>query len=223
MNPDPLRAGFRAGPSAEVTAPQGGRELYQAVRGMLGWLKWWARLEVRGLEVIPSSGPVLVVSNHDSWLDPLALIEAMMWKDRPLRFLAKDGLWKSRFLAAILDRAGQIPISRGAGDDDALAAAVTALGHDEAVAIFPEGTISRGQELRARRGVSRLIRACPGVPVILAAVEGGTVLRKFPRRPRVIVEFLLPTGGQPRPDESLQRLADRLLADTREKVPPAGG
>ena len=88
-------------------APQGGRELYQAVRGMLGWLKWWARLEVRGLEVVPAGGPVLVVSNHDSWLDPLALIETMRWKDRPLRFLAKDTLWKSRFLAAILDRAGQ--------------------------------------------------------------------------------------------------------------------
>lgn len=204
-------------------APQGGRELYQAVRGMLGWLKWWARLEVRGLEVVPAGGPVLVVSNHDSWLDPLALIETMMWKDRPLRFLAKDGLWKSQILAAILDRAGQIPIRRGAGDDGALSAAVTALEHGEAVAIFPEGTISRGEELRARRGVSRLIRACPGVPVILAAVEGGNMVKKFPRRPRVIVEFFLPRGGQPRPDESLQELADRLIAEIRGKVPPAGG
>jgi 1-acyl-sn-glycerol-3-phosphate acyltransferase len=33
---------------------------------MLGWLKWWARLEVRGLEVVPAGGPVLVVSNPDS-------------------------------------------------------------------------------------------------------------------------------------------------------------
>lgn len=209
--------------SNEQVAPQGGRELYQVVRGMLGWLKWWARLEVRGLEVVPAGGPVLVVSNHDSWLDPLALIEAMMWKDRPLRFLAKDGLWNSRLLAAILDRAGQIPIRRGAGDDGALSAALTALEHGEAIAIFPEGTISRGKDLRARRGVSRLVRACPGVPVILAAVEGGTVLRKFPRRPRVIVEFFLPRAGQPGPKEDLQDLADRLLAETREKVLPAGG
>ena len=223
MNPEFIQADDRPAPAGEIVTAQGGRELYQAVRGMLGWLKWWARLEVRGLEVVPAVGPVLVVSNHDSWLDPLALIEAMMWKDRPLRFLAKDSLWKSRFLAAILDRAGQIPIRRGAGDENALSAAVTALEHGEAVAIFPEGTISRGQELRARKGVSRLIRACPGVPVILAAVEGGTVLRKFPRRPRVIVEFLLPAGGQPRPDESLQGLADRLLAGSRERVPPAGG
>lgn len=221
MEPEFLPAEERK--TREMVAPQGGRELYQAVRGMLGWLKWWARLEVRGLDVVPAGGPVLVVSNHDSWLDPLALIETMMWKDRPLRFLAKDTLWKSRFLAAILDRAGQIPIRRGAGDDGALSAAVTALEHGEAVAIFPEGTISRGQELRARRGVSRLIRACPGVPVILAAVEGGNMVKKFPRRPRVIVEFFLPLGGQPRPEESLQELADRLIAEIREKVPPAGG
>jgi 1-acyl-sn-glycerol-3-phosphate acyltransferase len=102
-------------------------------------------------------------------------------------------------------------------------AGIAALEHGEAVAIFPEGTISRGEELRARRGVSRLVRACPGVPVILAAVEGGNMVKKFPRRPRVIVEFFLPRGGQPRPDESLQELADRLIAEIRGKVPPAGG
>jgi 1-acyl-sn-glycerol-3-phosphate acyltransferase len=49
------------------------------------------------------------------------------------------------------------------------------------------------------------------------------MVKKFPRRPRVIVEFFLPRGGQPRPEESLQELADRLVAEIRGKVPPAGG
>ena len=52
-------------------------------------LKWWCRLEVQGIETIPESGAVLVVSNHDSWMDPLALGAAIMTRDRPLRFLAK--------------------------------------------------------------------------------------------------------------------------------------
>lgn len=183
-------------------------------------LRSWARLEVAGLEVVPATGPILLVSNHDSLLDPLALIDAMMWRGRQLRFLAKSTLWDSRVLASVLDRAGQIPIRRGQGDEAALGAAISALERGEAIGIFPEGTISRGQRLRARKGVARLVRACPGVPVVLAAVRGGTDLARFPSRPRVTVEFFLPGTGQPDPGEEPDELSERLLAEIREKVPP---
>lgn len=187
---------------------------------MLNPLRSWARLEVAGLEVVPATGPILLVSNHDSLLDPLALIDAMMWRGRQLRFLAKSTLWDSRVLASVLDRAGQIPIRRGQGDEAALGAAISALERGEAIGIFPEGTISRGQRLRARKGVARLVRACPGVPVVLAAVRGGTDLARFPSRPRVTVEFFLPGTGQPDPGEEPDELSERLLAEIREKVPP---
>ena len=69
------------------------------------------------------------------------------------------------------------------------------------------------------RSVSRLARACPGVPVLLVAVTGGTDLKRFPKRPRVTVEFFEPAGGQPRPDEDDQELAQRLLDEIRAKAP----
>ena len=200
--------------------PREGWHLYQALRLMFRWLRWWMRLEARGLEDLPLSGPVLVVSNHDSWLDPLALVEVMMWRARPVRFLAKSTLWKWRPLAATLDGISQIPVRRGTNDRAAVGAAVEALNRGEAVGIFPEGTLSRGEHLRARRGAARLALACPDARVVLAAVEGGPEVLRFPRRPRMKVEFFEPAGGQARPDESPDELAQRLLDEIRLRVPP---
>ncbi len=196
-----------------------GWKLYQTIRLILRPLRWWARLRVKGLENLPRKGAALIVSNHDSWLDPLAIIEAMMWRERQLRFLAKHTLWKFRPMGWILDTADQISIRRGESDTVALENAVEAIGRGEMIGIFPEGTLSRGTNLRARRGVSRLARACPGVPVLLVAVTGGTDLKRFPKRPRVTIEFFEPEGGQPRPDEDDQELAQRLLDEIRTRAP----
>jgi len=206
--------------ASEAPTPRGGWKLYQALRISLRWLRWWARVEVTGIENLPLHGPVLVVSNHDSWFDPLALVETMMWRGRPVRFLAKSTLWDWRVIAWILDGISQIPIRRGVGDLAAIDAAVSALGRGEAVGIFPEGTLSRGEHLRARRGAARLALACPDVPVLLAAVEGGTDVLKFPKRPHLKIEFFEPAGGQARPDESPDELSQRLLDEIRLRVPP---
>ncbi len=203
----------------EAVSGRRGWKVYQSIRLLLRPLRWWARLRVKGLQNLPLKGGALIVSNHDSWLDPLAIIEAMMWRERQLRFLAKHSLWKFKPLALILDEAGQIPIRRGAGDVAALEAAVDALHQGETIGIFPEGTLSRGENLRSRRGVSRLARACPGVPVVLVAVTGSTEVKRFPKRPSVTVEFFTPAGGPPAPGEDDQLLADRLLDEIRAKAP----
>jgi 1-acyl-sn-glycerol-3-phosphate acyltransferase len=89
----------------------------------------------------------------------------------------------------------------------------------EAVCIFPEGRLSRGERLPARSGVGRLAEACPEARVVLAAVAGATDYVRFPRRPRVRVELFYP-GGAARPDEAPRDLAARLLRELRERVPP---
>lgn len=183
-------------------------------------LKWWCRLEVRGIETIPESGPVLVVSNHDSWMDPLALGAAIMTRDRPLRFLAKASLWHTWIQRVLLDGMGQIPIERGIGDTQAMQAAIDALAGGDAVGIFPEGTISRGRPMRARRGVARLAQGAPSATVVLAAISGGTDAIRFPKRPRIVVDLFEPAGGQPQADEASGDLAERLMSEVRERVPP---
>jgi 1-acyl-sn-glycerol-3-phosphate acyltransferase len=185
-------------------------------------LRRWARLEVEGLDVLPVDGmPLLIVSNHDSMFDPLAIADTMVRARRLVRFLAMDRLWRWRILAVIMDGLGQIPIRRGAGDIAAMQAAVEALAAGDPVCIFPEGGLSCGRRVRARRGVARLIDAVPHVEVVLAAVEGTTDIVRFPRRPRARVQLFRPSAP-PRPgEEDHADLAERLMDEIRERVPPA--
>jgi 1-acyl-sn-glycerol-3-phosphate acyltransferase len=194
--------------------------LYDVVATLLRPAAWWGRLRVEGLDLVPTEGSLLVVPNHDSQWDPV-LAGLAIKPRRRLRFLARASLWRIPGLGPVLHGLGQIPIRRGAGDAGALEQAVEALRSGEAVCVFPEGGLSWGERVRARSGVGRLAEWCPGVPVVLCAIEGTTTYARFPRRPRVRVTFYRPAGGDPRPNEEPAELAARLLDDLRARVPPA--
>jgi 1-acyl-sn-glycerol-3-phosphate acyltransferase len=179
----------------------------------------WARLEVSGAEALPTSGPLLVVGNHDSHWDPV-MIGVAARKRRMIRALAKSQLWDVRGLAPVLNGMGQIPIVRGAGDAQALANAIEALREGSCVGVFPEGTRSRGREMRARSGVGRLALEVPEAHVSCVAISGTADLTGFPRRPKIKVRFFDPAGGQPRSDEDPAELSARLLAEIRAISPP---
>ncbi len=181
----------------------------------------WGRLQVEGLEVLPESGPLLVVGNHDSHWDPVMVGVAAI-RRRQIKALAKSTLWDVKGLAPVLNGMGQIPIVRGAGDVGALARAIEELRAGACIGVFPEGTRSKGQVLRARSGVGRLALEVPEARLVCVAIEGTTGLTRFPRRPRVSIRFFEPAGGQARPNEEPGEIASRLLAEIRGHVPPAG-
>jgi 1-acyl-sn-glycerol-3-phosphate acyltransferase len=180
----------------------------------------WGRLQVEGLEVLPESGPVLVVGNHDSHWDPVTVGVAAI-RRRQIKALAKSDLWKVRGLAPVLDGMGQIPIERGAGDAAALARAIEELRGGACIGVFPEGTRSRGRAMRARSGVGRLALEVPEAKLVCVAIEGTIDFARFPRRPRLRTRFFEPAGGQPQPNEEPGELAARLLSEIRQLVPPA--
>ncbi|HEX6667234.1 MAG TPA: lysophospholipid acyltransferase family protein [Solirubrobacterales bacterium] len=193
---------------------------YRTVMAVTRPVALWGRLQVEGVETLPESGPLLVVGNHDSHWDPLMVGMAAV-KHRQIRALAKAQLWDVRGLAPILNGMGQIPIERGAGDKQALAKAIETLRAGACIGVFPEGTRSRGKELRARSGIGRLALEVPEAHVSLVAIEGTSDLTGFPRRPRIRIRFFNPVGGQPKPGEDPSALSIRLLAELRALVPPS--
>jgi len=183
-------------------------------------VRWWGRLEAEGEEHLPTSGPVLIVANHDSYWDPVAIGIAGR-KRRQIRALAKASLWDIPGLAPILRGMGQIPIQRGAGDADALEEAIRQLREGACIGVFPEGTISRGSVLRARSGMGRLAVAVPEATIVSATVTGTVDIVRFPKRPRIRVRFFPPTEGGLREGEDATGLPVRLMAEIRELSPIA--
>jgi 1-acyl-sn-glycerol-3-phosphate acyltransferase len=181
-------------------------------------VRWWGRLDARGVDHLPTSGPTLVIGNHDSYWDPVAIGIAGR-KRRQIRALAKDTLWNVPGLAPILNGMGQVPIKRGAGDAQALETAIAHLRGGACIGVFPEGTTSRGRTLRARSGVGRLAKAVPETTIVLCTVKGTVDIARFPARPRIEVEFFPPAAGPCREDETASEFAVRALAEIRERAP----
>ncbi|MBE7163429.1 MAG: 1-acyl-sn-glycerol-3-phosphate acyltransferase [Williamsia herbipolensis] len=183
---------------------------------------WWSRLVVKGVELLPVTGPVVLVADHDSYWDPVAIGVAARER-RQIRALSKSTLWKNRVVAAFMDGMGHIPVVRGVSNDEALATAVAELRAGACIGMFPEGTRSLGRVLRARSGVGRLVEAVPEATVVCVRTSGTVDVVRVPHRPLVTVEFYLPAGGPMRPDETAatysQRLLDELRVSALREVP----
>lgn len=193
--------------------------MYRVAMGVCRPVAAWGRLRVEGLDALPASGPVLLVGNHDSHWDPVMVGIAAI-RRRQVKALAKAQLWDVRGLSPVLNGMGQIPIERGAGDVGALSRAIEELRAGSCIGVFPEGTRSRGEVLRARSGVGRLALEVPEARLVCVAIEGTTEFTRFPSRPRARTRFFEPAGGQARPAEEPGEIASRLLAEIRALVPP---
>ncbi|MDQ6852005.1 MAG: 1-acyl-sn-glycerol-3-phosphate acyltransferase [Actinomycetota bacterium] len=179
----------------------------------------WSRMRVTGLHHVPVSGPTLLVANHDSYWDPVAIGVALR-RRRQVRALSKSTIWKVRAIGWVMDGMGHIPIERGTGDIAALRNAITQLAAGACIGIFPEGTRSLGRPLRAHSGVGRLALAVPDAVIVCARVRGTVDVVRAPQRPRVSVEFFAPSGGQVQASETPAQLSARLLTETRDGAPP---
>jgi 1-acyl-sn-glycerol-3-phosphate acyltransferase len=161
-------------------------------------------------------GPVIVVSNHDSLLDPFVLGAAV---DRPLRFVAKEELWANRLAGVVLDALGGIPVRRGRGDLDAMQAAASALRAGEAVAIFPQGTVLGNDERPWHRGAARLALGT-GTPIVPVRIVGAErALRPGTRRlRRATVRVLVGTPIPVEPARATIAAARDLTASVRAAI-----
>lgn len=181
-------------------------------------VRWWGRLEVVGADKLPKSGALLLLCNHDSYWDPVVIGVAGMPR-RQIRALAKSELWDKRVLATVLNGMGQIPIERGRSDKSALDNAADALRQGSCVGVFPEGTTSRGRVTRPLSGAARLAITVPETHIVLCRVTGCVDIIRFPKRPKLRVEFFEPAEGQRHDEESPIKLIRRTMTEVRTGTP----
>jgi 1-acyl-sn-glycerol-3-phosphate acyltransferase len=191
------------------------------------------KLQWRGLEHIPDTGGVLVVSNHVSHADPLTFARYVWDAGRIPRFLAKDELFRIFFVGRVLRGSGQIPVHRGTSDAQAsLRDAIVALSDGEAVCIYPEGTVTRDPDMWpmvSRTGIARLAMStdAPVIPVAQWGPQDAVdVYRKryrlLPRKKAVCMAGppvdLTAFRGRPQTAELLREVTDVIMSRVREMV-----
>jgi len=147
----------------------------------------YARFDVEGVEHIPSTGPAIVVANHRSYFDPVALVLLAARAGRLLRFLGKKEVFEAPLVGPMMRALGHIRVDRGSGSAAPLEAAATALAGGELVCVLPQGTIPRGRafyepELEGRSGAARLA-ARSGAPVVPVGLWGTEAV--WPRSSKV--------------------------------------
>lgn len=181
------------------------------------------KLEVRGLDnVVDVKSPILLVSNHKSYFDALAIVHSLPFNSKifPLQFAAKDELFESAINRLFFDSLGAFAIKKGAGLEVSLAKPVEILNSGGSVVFFPEGKCFRQETLGpAKVGVGALIQKCPTVSLMPIAIRGSyhTSLNIFRRRPKITVIFgtvFNPSQvfGDELTDENLQPLADGVMS-----------
>jgi glycerol-3-phosphate dehydrogenase (NAD(P)+) len=149
--------------------------LYWTIRAIfVPFFLVYFRMQRTGREHLPRSGPLILASNHRSFLDPFVIGTLVR---RPVYYMAKRELFEHRVVAWLLNGLGAFPVDRGAGDAQAMDTARAILARGDCVVVFPEGTRVRPGPLGApRKGVGRLALQT-GVPVVPIAVIGTEDVR----------------------------------------------
>jgi len=231
MTSPPKPAPRRMG--GEMTRVQ--RAVFKLLRTLLeGLMRLYFRLEVRGKENIPATGPFILAPVHRSFIDT-PLVSAVT--PRVIRYMGKEAMWDgSRFMAFFLTAMGGFPVQRGSVDRDALRAAQEVLERGEPLVMFPEGTRREGEVVEAEdmHDGPAFVASRTQVPVVPVGVGGSAralpLGAKVPRPRKVIVvvgEPLTPpelvNGRAPRKQvraftEEMRTTIQQLFDDAREQV-----
>jgi 1-acyl-sn-glycerol-3-phosphate acyltransferase len=209
--------------------------LYQFLRAILQLiLAACFRLRAYHPERVPDEGPVLLVANHQSYMDP-PIVGCPIHR-RHLDFVARGGLFDNPALGRLFSLLHSVPVKEDGGDTGAIKEVLRRLEAGRAVLIFPEGSrTTDGRVDEFKRGVAVLVKRsrCPVIPVALeGAYDAWPRSRTLPRwfGSRVAVMYGEPIGHddlmRDGPDAALRRLHDEvegMRAELRRRLDRAAG
>ena len=188
-------------------------------------MRWWAgvwlraagaRVSVAGLEQVSPTGPCMIVSNHQSLLDPIVHLHSLPVS---LRVLAMRELFQIPLFGPAMRTIGMIEVDRESpdfGEIDIEAARALAAGHW--LLAYPEGRISPDGTIGKFKDGAFIIAVTGQVPVVPVAIHGTGRIWPPGRRAihagpvRVVAGSVLPTSGLTRRD------VDQLRDQAREVI-----
>ena len=207
-----LRRQHPGSPLGRILFYEFGRTIILVVFVVLFRYRWF------GARRVPTDGALLIVANHQSYLDP-PIIGAPI-RQRQLDYVARAGLYKSRFLSWIIAALNATPIQEDRSDTRAVKDVLARLEQGRAVVLFPEGSRSRfGAVDEFKRGVAVIVKRsrCPVLPVAIeGAFDTWPRSRVLPRLfgGRFAVMYGRPIGH----DELLRDGADAALVRLRAEI-----
>ena len=177
---------------------------------------YW-RVEIRGRENVPSSGPFVIAPVHRSNIDTLL---AGCLTRRRIRFMGKDSLWKYRWSGSLFSSLGAFPVHRGTPDREALRICEEALRAGEPVVLFPEGTRQSGPKVQPLFEGAAFVAARANVAILPVGIGGSEwAMPKGSRRilpVKVVMIVGEPIPAPERPESG--RVSRKAVAEVSERL-----
>ena len=182
------------------------------------------RYRVHGLENVPATGPLLIVSNHVSWYDPLLLgviLRRRVW------IFTKAEMFRWPLVGVACRATGQIPVHRGSSDRAALEKGLEYLREGKALLVFPEGTVAREEQMITAHTGAAMLALRSGAPVLPIAHTGTRrILRSLRTAWFPWVNIQIGTPFVPIVSEGVARKAElkavtlEIMRRIAEMIPP---
>lgn len=165
------------------------RVSYAIVRGLILLVaKLLGRIEVVGAEHLPADGAFVLAPVHRSNVD-FALTSIVT--RRPMRYMGKDSIWKSKPLGRFVAMLGAFPVHRGTADRDALRACTEIVDGGSPLVMFPEGARCSGPVVEELFDGTAYVAARTRVPIVPLGIGGSEAMlpkgAKLPHRTKLVL------------------------------------
>ena len=166
-------------------------------------------------ERVPRRGGLLVVSNHQSYLDPIL---AALPICRPFNPMARDSLFRNRVFSWLIRSLYAFPVKRASADLGAIREAIRRLRRGQVVLVFPEGTRTRNGSIGRLHAGIIVIAQRAGVPILPVVIDGA--FRCWPRERRLPTLYPIRViYGRPISREAVRDSSPEVLAaNLRERM-----
>jgi len=184
------------------------------------------RVDDEQVVCIPTQGPLIIVSNHINFLEPLVVYTHLL--PRPMAFFAKVESWDNKLIGYLFDMWGGIPLKRGSADIGAIRLGLEVLETDTILAVAPEGTRSGDGVLGKGHPGVVIMALRSGVPLLPMACyrhegfwDNISHLRRTDFRIAVGQPFTLQANGATVTREVRQQMINEVMYQMAALLPPS--